>query len=65
MTIRKTQHHLAATIGSELSHESISNITEVVMEEVVQWQRRPLERFYPVVFLDTIEVSTTDRKSVV
>lgn len=64
MTIREIQHHLAATIGSELSHESISNITEAVMEEVVAWQRRPLERFYPVVFLDAITVKIREQNRV-
>lgn len=60
MTIREIQHHLAATIGSELSHESISNITEAVMEEVALWQRRPLEWFYPVLFLDAITVKVRE-----
>ena len=36
MTIREIQHHLAARLGTELSHETISNITEAVMDEVTQ-----------------------------
>ena len=43
MTVRDIQHHLQATIGSELSHETISNITEAVAAEVKAWQARPLE----------------------
>lgn len=54
MTIRDIQHHLASTIGTDLSHETISNITDVVSEEVVAWQIRALEEFYPVVYLDAI-----------
>ncbi|STY98491.1 Uncharacterised protein [Mobiluncus mulieris] len=34
MTIREIQHHLEATLGTELSHETISNITEAVQDEV-------------------------------
>ncbi len=38
MTIRDIQHHLASTIGTELSHETISKITDQVAEEVLAWQ---------------------------
>src|SRR6266487_1393567 len=34
MTVRDIQHHLARTLGTELSHETISNITDAVLEEV-------------------------------
>lgn len=60
MTIREIQHHLAATIGTELSPETISNITDAVMEEVKKWQARPLEAFYPVMYLDAIVVKIKD-----
>jgi len=43
MTLRDIQHHLVSTIGTELSHETISKITDQVGEEVLVWQRRPLE----------------------
>ena len=42
MTIRDIQHHLVSTIGTELSHETISKITDEVLAEVLIWQRRPL-----------------------
>ena len=60
MTIRDIQHHLAATIGTELSHETISKITDEVLEEVMAWQRRPLEAFYPVIYLDALVVKVRD-----
>ena len=60
MTIRDIQHHLAATVGTELSHETISNITDAVAKEVLTWQARPLEAFYPVVFMDAIVVKIRD-----
>ena len=61
VTIREIQHHLAARLGTELSHETISNITEAVMDEVTQWQDRPLEAFYPVIFLDAVVVKVRDQ----
>ncbi|MGN6576061.1 MAG: IS256 family transposase [Nocardioides sp.] len=60
MTIRDIQHHLARTIGTELSHETISNITDAVLEEVKAWQSRPLEEIYPVVYLDALVVKVRE-----
>jgi len=60
MTIRDIQHHLAVTIGTELSHETISKITDQIAEEVLAWQTRPLEAFYPVIYLDAIIVKIRD-----
>ena len=65
MTIREIQHHLAARLGTELSHETISNVTEAVMEEVTAWQNRPLEAFYPVIYLDALVVKVRDQNRVV
>jgi transposase-like protein len=60
MTIRDIQHHLVSTIGTELSHETISKITDEVLEEVLAWQRRPLDSFYPVIYLDALVVKVRD-----
>ncbi len=65
MTIRDIQHHLASTIGTDLSHETISNITDAVLEEVLTWQSRPLEEFYPVVYLDAIRVKIRENNQVI
>ena len=43
MTVRDIQHHLVSTLGTDLSHETISKITERVADEVLAWQTRPLE----------------------
>ncbi|MFB9775204.1 transposase, partial [Brevibacterium otitidis] len=37
MTVRDIQHHLASTIGTELSHETIANITDAVLDAVMEW----------------------------
>jgi putative transposase len=60
MTVREIAHHLAATIGTELSHETISNIVDEIADEVMAWQNRPLEAFYPVIYLDAIIVKIRD-----
>jgi transposase-like protein len=60
MTLRDIQHHLVSTIGTELSHETISKITDQVAEEVLAWQQRPLEALYPVIYLDAIIVKVRD-----
>ena len=65
VTIRDIRHHLVSTIGTDLSHEQISNITEAVAEEVKAWQSRPLEPFYPVVYLDALVVKVRDGGHVV
>lgn len=64
MSIRDIQHHLATTIGTELSHETISNITDAISQEVLKWQQRPLEEFYPVMYLDAIRVKIRENNQV-
>src|SRR6218665_518347 len=51
-TVRDLEHPLVSTLGVDLSHETISNITEEIADEVLAWQSRPLEVFYPVIYLD-------------
>jgi putative transposase len=60
MTVRDIQHHLERTIGTELSHDTISKITDTVLEEVKAWQSRPLEEIYPIVYLDALVVKVRD-----
>jgi putative transposase len=60
MTIRDIEYHLAATLGTEISRETISKITDAVAEEVTAWQTRPLEAFYPVIYLDALVVKIRD-----
>jgi putative transposase len=60
MTVRDIAYHLACTLGTELSHETIAKITDEIAEEVLAWQRRPLEPLYPVIYLDAIVVKVRD-----
>jgi putative transposase len=65
MTVRDIQAHLARTLGTELSHETIANVTDAVAEEVKAWQARPLDPVWPVVFLDALVVKVRDGAHVV
>jgi putative transposase len=60
MTVRDIQAHLARTIGTELSHDTISKITDAVLDEVKAWQSRPLEELYPIIYLDALVVKVRD-----
>ncbi len=60
MTVRDIQHHLARTVGTELSPETISKITDAVLDEVNAWQHRPLEAIYPIVYIDALVVKVRD-----
>ena len=60
MTVRDIQAHLARTIGTDLSHETISKITDAVLDEVTEWQTRPLEELYPIIYLDALVVKVRD-----
>ncbi len=52
--------HLAEVYGTEVSKETISKITDAVLEEMNDWLARPLDRVYPVVFIDAIHVKVRD-----
>jgi putative transposase len=54
MTVRDIRAHLAEIYDVEVSPDLISKITDAVLEEVRDWQARPLDRVYPVIFLDAI-----------
>ena len=65
MTVRDIEHHLHRTLGVELSHETISNITDAVLAEVKDWQNRPLDPIYPIVYIDALVVKVRDGGHVV
>jgi putative transposase len=64
MTVRDIAAHLQRTLGTELSHDTISTITDAVAEEVKAWQARPLEEIYPIVYLDALVVKVRDGHTV-
>lgn len=54
MTVRDIQAHLHEIYGVEVSPDLISKVTGAVLEEVKEWQNRPLERAYAAIYLDAI-----------
>ena len=64
MTVREIQSHLTDMYGTEVSPTLISSVTDAVSEEVTQWQSRPLDPVYPVVYLDCIHVKVRDAGAV-
>jgi putative transposase len=60
MTVREIQGHLLEIYGLEVSPDLISTVTDAVLETVVEWQNRPLEASYPLVFFDALRVKIRD-----
>jgi putative transposase len=60
MTVREIQGHLQELYGVEVSPDLISRVTDAVLEEVRDWQIRPLDAVYPVVFFDALRVKIRD-----
>jgi len=60
MTVREIQGHLAELYGTEVSPDFISKVTDAVLDEVREWQSRPLDPVYPVVFFDALRVKIRD-----
>ena len=60
MTVREIQSHLAELYGTEVSPDLISRVTDAVLDEVREWQSRPLDPVYRVVFFDALRVKIRD-----
>lgn len=60
MTTREIQGHLNDMYGVDVSPDLISHVTDAVLEEVREWQNRPLDPLYPILYLDAIRVKCRD-----
>ncbi|MDR1306316.1 MAG: IS256 family transposase [Treponema sp.] len=58
MTDRDIRSHIKKIYNADVSPELISNITDAVLEEVKEWQNRPLESSYAIVYLDALRVKS-------
>src|SRR5215813_1554624 len=56
MTMSDIAAHLREVYGIEASKELISNVTDVVVDEVKAWQSRPLDEVYPILYIDGIRL---------
>src|SRR3954467_13950617 len=60
LSVREIQGHLLELYGVEVSPDLISRVTDAVLDEVRDWQNRPLDPVYPVVFFDALRVKIRD-----
>ena len=59
MTVREIRGHLEEIYGIDVSPDLKSTVTEAVLEAVTEWQGRPLDACYPLVFFDAIRALKT------
>src|SRR4029453_7271076 len=64
MSVREIQGHLRDLYGIEVSPDLVSAVTDAVLEEISEWQNRPLEALYALVFFDAIRVKVRDEGTV-
>jgi putative transposase len=60
LTTGDIQAHLLEIYGTEISRDTISRITDAVVEDMNGWQNRPLDRLYPVLLIDAIVIKVRD-----
>lgn len=60
LTTGEIAAHFAEVYGAMVSRDTISRITDKVLEEMTEWQNRPLDAVYPVIFIDAIHVKVRD-----
>jgi putative transposase len=64
MTVRDISHHLSELYGTEIGRDTISRITDAVLEDVAAWRTRPLDAVYPIVYFDAMFVKVREDRSV-
>lgn len=60
LTTGEVAAHFDQVYGATVSKDTISRITDKVLEDMAEWQNRPLDRGYPVIFIDAINVKVRD-----
>jgi putative transposase len=64
MSTREIAGHLRELYGVEVSPDLVSAVTDAVLDEVAEWQNRPIEALYPLVFLDALRIKVRDEGTV-
>src|SRR5215211_7229595 len=64
MSTREISKHLEEIYGVDVGRDTISRVTDAVLDDVKEWQARPLEKLYLVVWLDAIVLKIRDQGSV-
>jgi putative transposase len=65
MTTRDIADTFREMYGADVSHSLISRVTEAMIDEITAWQNRPLEKVYPVLYLDCIVIKCHQDKRVI
>jgi putative transposase len=60
MSTRDITEHLAEVYGASVSAATISRVTDVVVEEIMAWQSRPVDPVYPILYIDAIRIKIRD-----
>jgi putative transposase len=64
MSVREIQGHLHDLYGIEVSPDLVGAVTDAVLEEIAEWQNRPLEALYALFFFDAIRIKVRDEGTV-
>jgi putative transposase len=64
MTVRDISSHLSELYGTEIGRDTVSRITDAVLEDVAAWRSRPLDAVYPIVYFDAMVVKVREDRSV-
>jgi putative transposase len=64
MTVRDISAHLTELYGVEVGRDTISRVTDAVLEDVEAWRTRPLDAVYPIVYFDALFVKVREDRSV-
>jgi transposase-like protein len=64
MSVRDIAAHLSGLYGVEVGRDTISRVTDAVLEDIQAWRTRPLEAVYPIVYFDAMMVKVREDRSV-
>ena len=64
MSVRDIADHLRRLYGVAVGRDTISRVTDAVLEDIAAWRSRPLEQVYPIVYFDALHVKMTEDRSV-
>ena len=64
MSVRDIETHLQTLYGVQIGRDTISRVTDRVLEDIAAWRVRPLEALYPIVYFDALMVKMTEDRSV-
>lgn len=64
MSVRDIARHLSELYGTEIGRDTISRVTDAVLEDIAAWRTRPLAALYPIVYFDCLMVRVREDRSV-